>query len=160
MDILLTAMGILFAIRFIQFTIQAVAVTALFLVSNILLLFRVSVFERMMVTRMQKISTLNYDDFKDSFVGKEMLKTCWKQLWLDCFKSVQKGCIIEPKEYMLCSVPVEAEAYATDTKDGSDLNANYLGSLEPYSTTLDDFVNIGNLARQDVPLVLNFGSCS
>ena len=115
---------------------------------------------RILVDRMQRISSLDYDNFRDSLLGIEMLKTCFKQLWLDCFMSIKKGCTIEPETYILLRVLNRSQDGKDDAADAVDLNANYTGTVEQNKEIPDDCVNLGIIARKGVPLVLNFGSCS
>lgn len=114
----------------------------------------------MIVDKMKEMSTLPYEDFADSLLGLQMLKTCWKHLWLDAFKSVKKGRKVDAEKYVLCSVPSRPSAENDDWADGFDINANYQEGKEPCDIKPNQFVSLAEIARKDVPLVLNFGSCS
>ena len=146
-----------------QFCLLAAGTTIIFVILNVVLLLNVPVLKRILIDRMVKISTLKYDNFRDSFLGLEMLKTCFKQFWLTSFMSIRKGCIINAENYVVCRVSSssrEGTSDGMDAADGVDLNANYEGSVEQKKSITKNFIDLGIMARKGVPLVLNFGSCS
>lgn len=149
--------------RVLQFCLKAASVAALFIILRVVFILNIPIVKKMLTDHMMKVSTLEYDDFKDSFLGIEMLKTCWKQLWLDCFMTFKTGCTIEADNYLVCRIPSQSQDINDNFDDGDDCvdqNANFVGSVEDYMETPDDFITLGTIARKGVPLVLNFGSCS
>ena len=149
--------------RFLQFCLKAASVALMFLILKVVIILNIPIVKRVFIDRMVKVSTLKYDDLKDSLLSIKMLKACWKQTWLDCFMSVKRGCTIEEENYLMCKVSSQSQ----DTKDNVDggddrvdQNANFMGAVQEYKETQDNFVTLGHIARKGVPLVLNFGSCS
>jgi len=150
-------------LRLAQFCLLAAGTTIIFVILNVILLLNIPVLKRILINRMIKISTLKYDNFRDSFLGLEMLKTCFKQFWLTSFMSIKKGCVIKAEKYVVCRVPSasrESIGDGIDAADGVDLNANYECSVEQKKSIPKNFTDLSSMTRKGVPLVLNFGSCS
>lgn len=153
-------MGVVNVFKIFLFGLQVTLLSIVFCLCNALIMLKVPVFHKMVIDKMSKLSTLKNEDFVDSLFSFEMLETCMKQIWLDVFKTIKKGCTVEAGRFTLCSVSMEQSKSTDERVDGMDSNGNYQQYEEPSNAIPSNFVSLASLARKDVPLVLNFGSCS
>ena len=143
----------------LRFCCSAVLIAVVFAVGKTLL-FRIRSFSIFALAKMKEISSLQIEDFSESLFGLEMYKTVLKQTWLDIFKTIQMGSILNDNECFLHQVS-QGDLVTEEMK--SDENNNTL-SLDGKASDLKrsgaETINIADLCQKDVPLVLNFGSCS
>ncbi len=79
-----------------------------------------------------------------------------KQWWNEVHKSVKKGSVLEGE---LLVKKVSPDVQSSKTKlDCFDIDSS--SSFPWMEKSRSDIVNLAKLGRKNVPLVLNFGSCS
>ena len=143
----------------LRFCCSAVLIAVVFAVGKTLL-FRIRSFSIFALSKMKEISSLPIEDFSESLFGLEMYKAVLKQMWLDIFKTYQIGSRLDDDEIFLHQVS-QGDLVSEEIK--SDENNNTL-SLDDKVSNMErsgaETINIADLCQKDVPLVLNFGSCS
>lgn len=147
----------LFAVfRFLEFMILALTISVAFATAKVLLLLQLNAFRAMVLSKMSAVAQLSSEDFTENLFGIEMYKTCVKQVWMDVFKSMRNGCRIG-SDLMVKFVPnsTSSESRRLVTQAELETDVARIPSLPaPGSFKLTE------LGQRDVPLVLNFGSCS
>eukprot|EP00795_Rhopilema_esculentum_P001465 gene1465-15895_t len=106
-----------------------------------------------LLEKMKAISFMEVEDFTDSLFGMGMLKTCLKQIWLDYFKTMQKGIQVESNSLFLCPLPtISDDCNKESTKD---LTYEEDGEQKFFPGT--EILDLAELSQKDVPLLADFG---
>ena len=173
-------MGLFIAVKLLKFALISLSVSIFFLLCNIIFLLRLSKIKKKMVESFEIMSNLQEEDFIDGLFSLEMLKTVIKQIRIDVFKKVTVGSkITDYDDLMVAKLLTNAEHKSTDfnkkvmiltenskvdsknnLNDPSVVSIEKTESKEGSSDSCANFVDLRKLCSKEIPLVLNFGSCS
>ena len=146
----------LLVLRFIQFCCTSFVLCIMFGLLKTCKKMNFRIINVILLEKMKAISFLEVEDFTDSLFGMEMLKTCLKQIWLDYFKTMQKGIQVESNSLFLCPLPTTTDDCNKESAEDLMCEEDREQQFFPGTEILD----LAELSQKDVPLVLNFGSCS
>lgn len=152
-------MAIKTGLAFLQFSCSSVLIAVVFAVGKTLLSC-IQSFRTFALAKMTELSSLPIEDFSESLFGLEMYKTVMKQMWLDIFKTVNMGSVLDGEEFLLHQVS-QGDMMTEEIKSDENSNSLFLDDeVSGMESSGPETINIADLCQKDVPLVLNFGSCS
>ena len=135
-------------LSFLIYCIQVVFAALVLLLGKILFSLPLESIQNVFIDRFKKLTSIeNEADFLEGLFSWEMFKLIKKQTWIDSFKAVNCGSPVEDGWELIKISPTMDEnmnVIETDTSDAKDFN----------------IVSIKSMVKENVPLVLNFGSRS
>ena len=122
-------------------------IALIFLIHRILLQLPVKSIRQKIINNCKSISALvKEEDFRDGLFGYEMYKVVLKQAWNEVFKELTAHQSL-PDDLILVSAPPHSEGA-------------YCNALNGDSSEGPIKINLKELCKPGVPLVINFGNCS